>query len=96
MAGRLHTRSGKSVIAAGDPVALLVTVTVPLSLPAAVGLKITLNEKVWFGVSVTGVPAPLRLKPAPLSVMPEICTFAFPVFLTVTVCVEEEPSFTFP
>ena len=50
----------ESVIVAGDPVALLVTVTLPLSLAAEVGLKMMLNVKVCEGLSVTGVLAPLN------------------------------------
>lgn len=48
-------------IVAGDPVALLVTVTVPGALPAVVGLKITLKVSFCPADSPTGVPAPLRL-----------------------------------
>jgi hypothetical protein len=48
-----------SVIVAGEPVALLVTVTLPGRLPAVVGLKITLNVVLCVGLSVTGVLAPL-------------------------------------
>lgn len=75
---------------------MLVTVTVPLSVPAALGLKTTLKVKVWFGMSVTGVLAPLRLKPVPLSLICEICTFPLPVSVMVTGRVDELPTFTFP
>jgi hypothetical protein len=46
---------------AGDPVALLVTVTVPDVLPAVVGLKIILKASACPADSPTGVPAPVRL-----------------------------------
>ena len=76
--------------------ALLVTVTVPVSVAAVVGLNTTLNVIVWFGVSVTGALAPVRLKPAPLSLIWVICTFPLPVFVAVTGKLDELPVFTFP
>ena len=86
----------ESVIAAGEPVALLVTVTVPPSLPAPLGEKITPNVRVCEGASVTGVLAPLRENPDPLSVICEIMTLAFPVLVIVTFCVDEDPVLTLP
>jgi len=47
-----------------DP--LDVTVTVPLALPAAVGVNVTLNVALAPAASVTGVVMPLKLKPDPL------------------------------
>src|ERR1700687_1757437 len=78
----------------GEPVALLVTITVPLKIPWELGAKITLKARVCPGVSMTGVPAPLRVNPAPLSEIWEIVTLAFPVLVTVTLCVEDDPVFT--
>ncbi len=46
---------------AGDPVALLVMVTVPVALPTLVGAKMTLKVSVCPADNPTGVPAPLRL-----------------------------------
>jgi len=43
-----------------------VTVTVPVALPAAVGVKVTLNVVLAPAVSVTGVVMPLKLNPVPL------------------------------
>jgi len=40
---------------------LLVTLTVPVALPAFVGAKMTLKVSVCPAESPTGVPAPLRL-----------------------------------
>ena len=80
----------------GEPVALLVTVTVPVSVVAVVGLNTTLKVIVWFGVSVTGVFAPVKLKPVPFSLTCAICTFPLPVFVAVTGSVDELPVFTFP
>ncbi len=83
-------------IALGEPVALLVTVTVAVALPAAVGLKITPKVSCCPAVNVTGVPAPVRLNPVPLSAICEIVTLEFPEFVTVTFCVDDEPVFTLP
>jgi hypothetical protein len=85
-----------STIVAGDPFALLATVTVPVAFPAAVGPKTTLNVRLCVGVNVAGVPAGPTLNPVPAAVMPEIVTFALPVFVTVTDCVADDPVFTLP
>jgi hypothetical protein len=50
-----------SAIVAGEPVALLVTVTLPFEAPADVGENTTLNVKVWDGPSVAGTVAPLSV-----------------------------------
>jgi hypothetical protein len=42
------------------------------------------------------VPAPLMVNPAPLSVICETVTLALPVFVTVTLCVDDEPVLTLP
>jgi hypothetical protein len=86
----------ESVIAEGEPVALLVIVTLPLTLPVAVGLKMTLKVRLCDGVKVTGTPAPLSVYPTPLAAICEICTLELPVLVTVTGSVELAPVFTFP
>ena len=53
----------------GDPVALLVTVTEPLSAPASDGANTASNVMLWFATKVTGVPALAREKPVPLSLI---------------------------
>lgn len=85
-----------SMIVAGDPLALLVTVTVPVALPAAVGLKTTLNVRVCVGVNVAGVPAGPTPNPVPAAVTLEIVTFAFPVLVIVTDRVADAPVLTLP
>lgn len=84
------------VIVAGEPVALLVIVTLPLALPATVGLKMTLKLNFCEGVRVMGVLAPLSEYPAPLTAICEIWTLALPVFVTDTVWVVLVPVFTLP
>lgn len=83
-------------MAFGEPDALLVTVTDPLSLPAALGLKITSNIMFWPAFRVTGVLAPVKLKPLPVSVICETVTLEFPELVIVTLCVAEDPVLTFP
>src|SRR5215469_4980465 len=84
------------LIFAGEPLALLVTVTVPMAFPAAVGLKTTLKVRLCVGAKVAGVPAPLRLNPVPAAEMLETVTSAFPVLVTVTDCVADAPVLTLP
>lgn len=83
-------------IVAGEPVALLVTVTVPLSAPPVVGKNTTLKLTFCPALNVTGALAPLRLKAAPVSVILEMVTLEFPVLVTVTFFVKDEPVFTLP
>lgn len=75
---------------------MLLTVTEPVALPAALGSKITPNVRLCPAVRVTGVPAPLSVNPAPLSLIWETVTLALPPFVTVTLCVDDDPVFTFP
>jgi len=85
-----------SVAMLGEFVALLSTETLPSTLPAAVGTNETLSVADWPGVRVVLALTPLVLKPAPEVVTPEIVTFEFPVFVTVTFCELLLPTFTFP
>jgi hypothetical protein len=43
-----------------------VIVTLPLALPADVGVNVTVKVALWPAVSVAGVVIPLRLYPVPL------------------------------
>jgi len=85
-----------SAIVNGDPLALLVTTTEPVTLPTAAGAKLTVSVAVWEGFSVAGAVSPLTANPAPLGEMLEICTTAFPVFVRVTCCVGLLPIATLP
>ncbi len=87
------------LIVKGDPLALLVTVTVPVALPTAVGAKFAVKLKVWEGASVAGVLTPVRLNPVPLAVMLDIVAAAFPLLVSVInwlalLLVETFPKFT--
>ena len=50
-----------SAIVAGEPAALLVTLTLPLAAPAAVGANTTLNVSVCDGFNVAGSVAPFNV-----------------------------------
>jgi hypothetical protein len=80
----------------GEPAALLAIVTLPLTLPATVGLKMTLKVSFCEGVSVTGTLAPFNEYPAPLAAILEISTLELPLSVTVTHCVELVPVSTLP
>lgn len=86
----------ESAMIFGEPDALLVTLTEPVSLPAAFGLKITLKVVFCPSLRVTGVPVPVRLKPLPVALICETVTLEFPELVTVTLCVAEDPALTFP
>jgi len=86
----------ESAMVLGEPDAVLVTVTELVSLPAALGLKIALNVIPCPGLRVTGVFAPVKVNAAPFSLMLETVTFEFPELAKVTLCVAEDPAFTFP
>ncbi len=71
------------LIVNGEPLALLVTVTVPVAFPTAVGANIAVKLKVWEGATVAGVLTPVTLNPVPLTAMLDIVAAAFPVFVSV-------------
>ena len=58
-----------SEIVNGEFVALLVTVTVPASIPVVPGAKFTLNEVDCPGGRLSGAVVPVRVYPAPVSVI---------------------------
>jgi len=80
----------------GDPVASLTTVTVPLALPAAAGLKFTVIEVLCAGDNTIGVAAPASANAAPFSLIWEIVTFELPVLVNTTACDEVLPTAMFP
>ena len=61
-----------SEIERGEPLASLVTVTLPVTLPAAVGANLTVNVAVCEAFSVAGTVMPLTLNPVPLAEIPEM------------------------
>jgi len=61
--------------------ALDVIVTLPLALPAALGLNRMLNDALWPPFSVIGNDSPLMLNPLPLTDDAEIVTLSPPVLV---------------
>ena len=74
------------VIATGEFVALLTTVTLPERLPVEAGAKVTLKVVDCPAARLSGNAIPVTLKPAPLALTCEMETLEFPVFFSVTVC----------
>jgi len=83
-------------IIAGEFVALLITLTLPLTLRATVGANATVSVADWLGAKTVPEVTPLVLNPAPMTVTPEILTFEFPLFVTVVFSELLLPMSTFP
>jgi hypothetical protein len=79
----------------GDPGALLAIETVPVADEVPVGLKVTLKEAVWPGLSVWGASAPIE-KEEPVRLDPLMETDPVPVFLSVTFVDAFWPTATLP
>ena len=80
----------------GFVVALLLIVTLPVTLPEVVGLNPTVKLDVCAAASVSGSEIPLSLKPVPLTVAAEIVTLVPPVFFSCTDCELVVPFATVP
>jgi hypothetical protein len=76
--------------------AVLVTVTLPLTAPDAVGLKVTVKVVDCPPVSVSGVEIPLTANALPLRATCDIEMLEVPVFLSVTVWLGSLPITTLP
>ena len=72
------------------------TVTFPLTFSLAVGLKLKVIDAGWEGVNVTGMVIPETLTSFALTVTWEIVRLVFPVFVILTLCAPELPTFTLP
>jgi hypothetical protein len=80
----------------GEFEALLMIVTLPVTLPEAAGAKITFMVTDAPGLRISPVEMPFTLKPAPEIVTFEMETLEPPVFVSVTGCVLLLATFTFP
>ena len=76
--------------------ALLAIVSVPESVPAAWGSKLTLKVNDWPGSSVVLEAEPMRLNPVPPTEIIEMLAFEFPIFLMVACSVSAVPTVTLP
>jgi hypothetical protein len=81
---------------AGELVALLTTETLPVTLPATVGVNVTLNHVFCPGDRVWGRGRSLILKPVPVIMTLERVTLAVPVFFNITGSVLLLPRLIFP
>jgi hypothetical protein len=75
---------------------VLVTVTLPFSVPAAPGVKVTESEADCPPAKVTGKDIPLTANALPVDVTWDMEIFEFPVFFNVTVWLEWSPVSTLP
>jgi hypothetical protein len=71
-------------IVAGEEVALLATVAVPVTAPAAEGAKVTVRVAVCPGATIRPEETPLAVKPAPVMLTLEMLTFELPALVKVT------------
>ena len=79
---------------AGELLALLLTLTPPVTLPVVVGAKVTFNAADCPGART--VPEVLALKPVPVVLTLEMVTLALPEFLRVTPRVLVAPASMLP
>ena len=86
----------ESAITCGELAALLLTVTLPATLPVAVGANRTLNEADCPAARVSGSAKPLSLNPPPLALICEMEMLELPVFDSVTLCVALVPVVRLP
>ena len=86
----------ETVIFAGEFVALLVTVTAPLSVSVFVGEKVTFKVPDCPGAIVAPLMPPPVVRSAPEALMAETDTLEFPVFSSFTARVSDFPVVTLP
>ena len=72
-----------NTIAAGELVAVLTTLRLPVTLPVVVGAKLTLSLRLWPSARVTAPVKPLTVKPAPVIEACEMVTPPVPLFVSV-------------
>jgi hypothetical protein len=70
-------------IVAGEFVALLATLTLPVTLWATPGANATVSVADWLGAKMVPEVKPLALSPVPATVTLDMVTFEFPLFVTV-------------
>lgn len=73
-----------------------VMLTLPVTAPATVGEKSTVNDVLWPAVNVRGNVSPLKLNPVPLAVAAVIVRLVPPELVRLPVIDFEVPSCTFP
>ena len=73
-----------SEIVAGELVALLTTLRLPVTLLAVAGAKLTISARLWPAARVMAPVKPLTPNPAPVMVACEMLTLPAPVFVSET------------
>lgn len=84
------------MLAEAFTVEVLLIASVPVAVPLAVGLKVTLIDAVWPGCNVAGKELPVIANSAPVSVAEFTVTALVPADVNVTVCVADESTSTVP
>ena len=82
-----------NAICNGEFEALLAIESLPLTLPAAAGLKFTETVTDCVGVKIA-LDGLLALNPLPVADTLDMVTFVFPLFVTVTSCAVDVPTVT--
>src|ERR1019366_932311 len=90
------TPAPERLILSGEFVAVLVTVTLPVTLPVAAGVNVTFKVAVCPGVKMIPVDTPPALKPAPRMLTFEMETLEFPALVSVTFWLAVLDRFTLP
>ncbi len=85
-----------SEIVAGELVALLTTLRLPVALTAVPGAKLTMSAKLWPAARVMAPVKPLTPNPPPVVVTCEMLTLPVPVFVSETDWEAEVPTKAFP
>jgi len=83
-------------IVKGEPGALLVIETLPLALPATVGVNFAVNEMFAPALIVMGTVSPLMVNPAPEALAAVIVMLAVPELVSVIDCDPLLPTTTLP
>ena len=85
-----------NAIVVGEFVALLITETLPVTLPAATGEKATVNVAFCPAVRVRGTAKPPAVNPAPVTATCEMLTLLLPVFVSTIDCEPLAPTRRLP
>jgi hypothetical protein len=86
----------ESVIFAGELLALLATVTLPLTLPVAAGANVTFSVTTCPGVMIWPLLTPVGVNPAPEIETLETVTLELPELVKFTLKMLLLPTFTLP
>lgn len=83
-------------IVAGELLALLTMLRLPVALPTEVGAKFTERGILWPAATVTVPEHPLKEKPVPVMAAWDMVTLPVPLFVSVSVCDMVLPTMALP